>query len=189
MFTLCVSTQAFKLPDTGQKKCYSSSGSVIACASTGQDGAYTKARGYTDHGDGTVTDNVTGLMWQKCNVGQNYLTCSGYGDAYNWYWASGTYSAKFNPNATAICGSLSLGGHDDWRLPTDKELQTIVNYSIPYPGPTMDAVFNSPRAFYNWSSTTNAGQPDYAFYLDFYYGIVNDFLKDAALLIRCVRGG
>ena len=55
------------LPKTGQTKCYETIGVEIPCAGTGQDGeiqagvTWPEPR-FTDHGDGTVTDNLTGLM-------------------------------------------------------------------------------------------------------------------------------
>lgn len=56
---------AFTLPDTGQTKCYDSSGTEITCTGTGQDGAYNiNPMSFTDNGNGTVTDNNAGLMWQ-----------------------------------------------------------------------------------------------------------------------------
>jgi hypothetical protein len=55
---------------TGQTGCWDSSGAVIACAGTGQDGELQKGAAlpsprFTDNGDGTVTDNLTGLIWLK----------------------------------------------------------------------------------------------------------------------------
>ena len=52
---------------TGQTNCWDSLGAPITCAGTGQDGELQKgaARSYTDNGDGTITDNTTGLMWEK----------------------------------------------------------------------------------------------------------------------------
>jgi hypothetical protein len=72
-------------------------------------------RGNTDYGknkfvdnkDGTVTDLATGLMWQKADSGRGM----------DWEMA-----LKYAEN-------LTLGGHDDWRLPNAKELQSIVDYS------------------------------------------------------------
>ena len=61
----------------------------------GQDGDYQKGTpmSYTDNGDGTVTDNVTGLMWAQDQSETNYP------------WSeAGTY-----------CANLTLGGYDDWR--------------------------------------------------------------------------
>ncbi|MBU1107355.1 MAG: DUF1566 domain-containing protein [Candidatus Riflebacteria bacterium] len=62
---------------------------------------------FVDNGDGTVSDVATGLMWQKADS-QKGLT---------WEMA-----LKYSEN-------LTLGGHEDWRLPNAKELQSIVDYS------------------------------------------------------------
>jgi hypothetical protein len=76
----------------------------------GQDASYTgNAPSYTDNGDGTVTDNVTGLMWQQ-DPGEK-LT-----------WAEAVeYLDEFNEEA--------LGGYSDWRIPTIKELYSLVDFS------------------------------------------------------------
>jgi hypothetical protein len=144
------STFAINLPDTGQTKCYRGvyPFDKIPCAGTGQDGSYNiNPMSFTDNGNGTVTDNNTGFMWQKQDDGI----------AYNWYQASGTYDASYNPSSQDVCGSLSLSGYSDWRLPTKKELMSIMNYSIPYPGPTINTTYfpNTKSSFY-WSSTTFA---------------------------------
>jgi hypothetical protein len=90
----CIASAAFKLPDTGQTMCYQavSPYAETPCPGTGQDGAYPiNPMSYTDNVKGTVTDNNTGLMWQKCSVGQNNdASCSGNALTYNWYQASGT---------------------------------------------------------------------------------------------------
>ncbi|MCC6542909.1 MAG: hypothetical protein IT392_00205 [Nitrospirae bacterium] len=62
-----------ELPETGQTTCYNSSGSVIACPGTGQDGdiqagvPWPSPRFTAGTGTGAdcVTDNLTGLMWQR----------------------------------------------------------------------------------------------------------------------------
>ena len=88
---------------------------------------------YTDLGNGVVKDNVTGLEWQQAT-------------------APGTYTWQ---QAIDYCNNLSLGGKDDWRLPTIKELSTLVDSSIPYPGPTINtSYFPDTVASYYWSSTT-----------------------------------
>jgi hypothetical protein len=120
------SSAAFKLPDTGQTLCYDSSGSVIDCTGTGQDGAYNiNPMSFADNADGTVTDKNTGLMWQKQDDGNRY----------NWYQASGMYNKTYNPTTKDVCGSLTLGSHSGWRLPTKKELMSIADHGIPPPGP------------------------------------------------------
>jgi hypothetical protein len=62
---------------------------------------------FVDNGDGTVTDDATGLMWQQTDSG----------DGMQW------------EDALAYAEGLSLASHDDWRLPNAKELQSIVDYT------------------------------------------------------------
>jgi hypothetical protein len=68
--------------------------------------AYRK-NSFTDNGDGTISDQATGLMWQQADDGV----------ARNWQ------------GALAYAEGLTLAGHDDWRLPNAKELQSIVDYT------------------------------------------------------------
>ena len=200
IFTLLTSpftlqSHAFQLPDTGQTKCYDPTGSTtneIPCAGTGQDGAYSiNPMSFTDNGNGTVSDNNTGLIWQKCSVGQNNdASCSGTAVNYNWYQASGTYDATYNSSTQNVCGALNLGGSSSWRLPSKKELMSIVDYSIPYPGPTiLQPRFPNTIASYYWSSTTFAGYPYFAWGVGFDDGCVSGDGKGGSFCVRCVRGG
>lgn len=175
----------YKLPDTGQTVCYNTStGNVIACSPPGnplaQDGSYNiNPLSYTNIGTDTVTDNNTGLMWQKYE----------YASTYNWYEASGTYDAAFNPSSQNVCGSLNLGGYSDWRLPTKKDLMSIVDYSIPYPGPAINTTY-FPNTHVNgyWSSTAGVGNPNQVWAVDFGDGSVSFSGKDYVMHVRCVRG-
>ncbi|MBU2712436.1 Lcl C-terminal domain-containing protein [Zooshikella harenae] len=73
----------------------------------GQDAHYQiNTPNYTDNGDGTITDNVTGLMWQK-NMGEKII----FSDAFK-------YAKK-----------LKLGGYSDWRVPTIKELYSLIQFT------------------------------------------------------------
>jgi len=78
----------------------------------GQDASYqlTPAN-YTNNGDGTITDNVTGLVWEKSPY---------QGKKFTWEQAMNGLNA-FNAE--------KLGGHSDWRIPTLKELYSIVQFS------------------------------------------------------------
>jgi len=58
------------VPQTGQVLCYNSAGTVITCAGTGQDGALQKGvelptPRFTDNGNGTIKDKLTGVIWLK----------------------------------------------------------------------------------------------------------------------------
>jgi hypothetical protein len=128
--------------------------------------------GSSDHfvinGDGTVTDTATGLMWQQ-----------------------GVVSGKNWQAALEYAEELSLAGYDDWRLPTRTELHTIVDYSL-Y-NPAIDtAVFPGTLSFseHYWSSTTYAGNDDYAWHFYFASGhIINPYYKTVTYSVRSVRGG
>ncbi len=88
-----------KLADSGQK---SDTTPVF-----GEDSDYVRnPQSYKDNGDGTVTDNVTGLMWTKADAGEK------------------TWEAY-----VAYCDQLSLAGYDDWKLPDAEEAFTIIDIS------------------------------------------------------------
>jgi hypothetical protein len=95
--------------------------------------------------DGTVTDNCTGLMWQQAIAHHEYA------------WAE----------ALHYCENLELAGHDDWRLPSVKELQSIVDYGRWMP--SMDPVFSG-ESEAHWSSTPYAKDLEAAWYVNFYHG-------------------
>ncbi len=69
---------------------------------------------YADNGDGTVTDSVTGLMWQQTVASTNYP------------WGSATTAGT----AQNYCVSLQLAGHSDWRLPTIIETLSVIDPSL-----------------------------------------------------------
>ena len=93
----------------------------------------------------------------------------------------------------------NFGGHSDWRLPTIKELTTIVDSSIPFPGPIINTDYfpNTVLSLYSyyWSSTTYAGYPSYAWFVCFcslYSGVVWSLPKsyddvDGGGYVRAVR--
>ncbi len=165
------------VPDTGQTRFYST---VF-----GDDGDYQiNPPSYTDNGDGTILDNVTGLTWQKCPVGLSELDCAtGTAATYNWWEATGTYNATYNSNTENACGSLGGG----WRLPTDYELTTIVDFGR-YNRAIDSAYFPNALSSYYWSSTASANSTNHAFYVDFDSGSTIWFNKASSYYVRCVRG-
>lgn len=175
------------VPASGQTACYDGAGNVITCPPGGDPMAQAYSGDpltYTDNGNGTVTDNITGLMWQKYE-NPSY---------YNWYQASGKYHATYNSSSQNVCGSLIIDSYSDWRLPTKKELMTIVDHAIPSPGPTINAdYFPDAYAFFYWSSTTTARYRDNAWAVDFLAGDAVSGGKGSyngydGLNVRCVRG-
>ncbi len=158
---------------------------------------------YTDNGDGTITDNNTGLMWEKKD---NSGGIHGKNSRYTW----GTMDPPYTMNGTIVTSFLSglntppcFAGHCDWRIPNVKELQSIVNYEIPYPGPTVNAAFHHNCAgctdvrlascsctasFFHWSSTTFRADPGIAWDVNFKYGFVDDGgSKSNLYAVRAVR--
>jgi len=128
-------------------------------------GADAMVADFIDNGDGTVTDNVTGLMWQQEEGGST-----------NW------------EHALTYCEDLSLAGYTDWRLPNIKELRSIVDDSL-Y-NPAIDTnYFPDAHASHYWSSTTYASLSPGTWYIDFYRGTVHDGLKVYLYYVRAVRGG
>ncbi|MBN1579892.1 MAG: DUF1566 domain-containing protein [Anaerolineae bacterium] len=115
-------TTSYPIVDTGQTTCYNAAGAAITCPSAGadfygQDAQHSgNAPSYTDNGDGTVTDNVTGVMWQQTadTDGDNDIDAA---DKLT-YAGAGTY-----------CTNLSLAGHTDWRLPDIKTLYSLIDFS------------------------------------------------------------
>ncbi|MBF0187380.1 MAG: DUF1566 domain-containing protein [Magnetococcales bacterium] len=99
------------LPDTGQSACYDN-WQEIRCPTPGepyygQDAHYQGTQpAYQDNGDGTISDLTTGLMWSK-----------------------GVDPHKVTPAyAHTIAKTMTLGGHTDWRVPTIKELYSLIDF-------------------------------------------------------------
>jgi len=100
----------YPIVDTNQVNCYSDTSGIV-CPSEGdafygQDAQYVGiAPRYQDNGDGTITDLVTGLMWQQDPDEKM------------------TYD-----QAVAGASSLNLAGYTDWRLPSIKELYSLTDF-------------------------------------------------------------
>ena len=115
-------TTGYAIVDTGQNACYDDNNELVTCPAKGepfygQDNQHAGHQPhYTDNGDGTVTDNVTGLMWQESPDTDG----DGNIDAADEL----TYNA-----AVANAGMLRIGGYSDWRLPTIKELYSLIDFS------------------------------------------------------------
>jgi hypothetical protein len=163
------------LPKTGQTKCYNASGAEITCAGTGQDGdiqagvAWPDPR-FTDQGDGTVTDDLTGLIWTK-DAGTPDLigttsTCIG-----------GTKTWQGALNYVKCLDTNNYLGHNDWRLPNINELGSLLDNSNYFPVLPTVHPFTNVRTDHYWSST-------YGYMVMFY-----DVDYSGSIYVWPVRGG
>ena len=152
---------------TGQTTCYSAAGGVIGCAGTGQDGEYQMgcdpvvvpspgidfggynrtsfpcSSGFTDNGDGTVTDNLTGLIWLK------NAACFG-----PRTWAQAL--SDCNGLASGSCGLTDSSSAGDWRLPNINELRSLFDPNLGSPYLPAGHPFTNVQSTIYWSSTTYA---------------------------------
>jgi hypothetical protein len=188
------------LPDTGQTKCYDDS-QEIPCPQPGeplygQDAQYAPCNphSYTKLDASSnplpdnapwpwamVRDNVTGLIWEvKTDDGSIHDK----DNEYDWYDAQDVFITDLNTN--------SFGGYNEWRMPTIKELSTLVDSSIPFlwPSPTINTDYfpNTLSSLY-WSSTAHAYGPSHAWYLYLGNGEVSSQGKSKYEAVRAVRGG
>jgi len=168
------------VPDTGQTTSYG-----------GWDDSYylSSAPSYSNNGNGTITDNVTSLMWQQCTALKSGPTCSGGTlKAYNWYEATGTVDVTSNPTGTNACGGTFLG-HSDWRLPTDFELMTIADYGLLSAPAITTAYFPGTGSWFYWSSPGSAVSSTDAWATEFNAGTTMAIPKTSGTtVVRCVRG-
>ena len=129
IYSQSVSKSILLLPDTGQTTSYTTT--------FGEDNDYSiNLPSYSNNGNGTITDNVTGLMWQQADGGEMTIE-----------------------NAVSYCDNLVLGGFSDWRLPTKQESMSILN--LDKNNPALNTVyFTNTNAEYWWTSTVNYANPN-----------------------------
>src|SRR3989442_6525851 len=115
-----------------------------------------------------VRDNETGLVWEK----------------------EPSPTLQIWPNARGFCATKTVGGRKGWRLSSIEELASLIDPSVPSPGPTLPPghpFLNVQQDAY-WAATTDANISTNAWGGDFNNGSVNAFIKTFTLLVWCVRG-
>jgi hypothetical protein len=160
---------------------------------------------YTDNGDGTITDNNTGLMWEKKDDSRRIHDQD---NTYTW-WDGVTPGSPMNGTmVTVFLATLNtppcFAGHCDWRIPNVKELQSIVDYENF--GPAVNAAFHDAQGCPRctnvtlascsctnlggyWSATTYFGKSGSAWGVSFVSGGLFEAVESAGSLVRAVRGG
>jgi hypothetical protein len=189
---------AKRVAKTGQTTCYDAAGAVIPCAGTGQDGAYqmgidpaivptggpsgvyntpawTGVR-FTDNGDGTVTDNLTALIWLK------NANCFGWQT-----WATALTSA--NTLASGSCGLNDGSSAGQWRLPNVNELYSLIDLTQSRPPLPAGHPFTGVQPYFYWTSTTHADSPSLAWRVSLVNGSVIGLNKTNSFYVWPVRGG
>ena len=136
---------------------------------------------YEVHGDGTVTDIVTNLMWLQCSLQQTYYdannTCSDNDDAkYNWQ------------EALVAAEDSDFASHTDWRLPNIKELSSLVARDRHDPAINSTAFPNTPSDWFWWTaSPKNAEDSSLAWLLRFDNGYDISGNRSDTYYVRLVR--
>jgi len=148
-----VKGRSSKVLQTGLKGCFNSYGQPVDCRSDGrgQDGALRMgapwpAVRFTKNSDGTVTDELTGLVWLRNADAFGRLS-----------WDA----------AIKACDTLEAGRHGlsdeskagQWRLPNVNELRSLIDYSQFSPAIAKDHPFENVRSSLYWSSTSVPSAP------------------------------
>jgi hypothetical protein len=150
---------------------------------------------FVDNGDGTVSDRLTGLMWEQKVPGTACQRCVN--DQYPWSpgfessgvpdetasmfdWLSAVNGLTNDPNAQS-----GLAGYSDWRIPSVLELQTILDCSF---GPAcIDPIFGPTSGLAYWSSSSVAATLFRAWGVGFSQGVVGFSDKSTRFHVRAVR--
>jgi hypothetical protein len=156
---------------------------------------------FTDNGNGTITDNNTGLVWEKKSDDGNRLH-----DKDNIYWWSGNGADETiwdwleDVNAENFAG---FAGYKDWRVPNARELLSIADFqkqwAVPaafnnncLPGVTVLTGSCTLQVSY-WTSTTRVSSIVAGTSLEAWnvgnYGDVYPSFKSGTSRVRAVRGG
>jgi Protein of unknown function (DUF1566) len=176
---------------TGQTQCWDANGNLIHCTGTGQDGEIQAGvewptPRFIDNQNGTVTDQLTGLIWLK------NANCVPGGAA----WADALTAA--NTLAHGHCGLTDGSKAGDWRLPNVKELLSLIDVEFYTPALSNaagtaqwregDAFLDVQTSIY-WTSTTFVGGPDSAWSISLNAGDIGLNPKYNAFFAWPVREG
>lgn len=132
---------------------------------------------WVDHGDGTVTDPGTGLMWDRCSLGQTGTACQGTATSMTWQEALLQVQVRNQQN---------WHGHSDWRLPNIKELTSL--RAIGKGWPSLDTtLFPGTDPGVYWSATSMRHQGQAAWGVFFGEGNVFAVIKHTLARVRLVR--
>lgn len=190
----------YSIEESEQSSCYNDS-TEMTCPSSGdyygQDAQYTGlSASFTNNGDGTVTDNVTGLMWVN--------TTDTNGDGTINSSDKGTFS-----QAETYCSSLTLADYTDWRVPSNKEMYSLfdargMDASNASDSSGLTPYIDTTYFAFGWgdtdsgerlidaqyvTSTENVATTSEFFGVNFADGRIKSYPKESDYYVQCVRGG
>ena len=194
-------TQVYDRAKTSSRPARTGQTSIIPLNVTGIAGADGKLQKgvtwpsprFTDNTNGTVTDNLTGLIWLKV---ANYNSTTGTTGTATW-----TIALTFcNTLKSGQCGLTDGSTEGQWRLPNYFELVSLLDLAYFNPALSNDAgigqwvsgagsSFTGVQSGYYWSSTTGADTTDVAWLVTLNYGNVTSADKANAYYVWPVRGG
>lgn len=163
------------VPATGQRTCHDTRGAERPCAGTGEDaerraGVPWPAPRFAVRGE-TVEDRLTGLVWSR--------DADPVGLPLTWTEALEAVR-ELNGRRHAGCA--------DWRLPNRRELRSLVSHQTRRPALPEGHPFENVFCGWYWSSTSFAGAPSHAWYVDMDGGRMFYGGKDQSFLLWPVRG-
>ncbi|MDZ7695559.1 MAG: DUF1566 domain-containing protein [Deltaproteobacteria bacterium] len=173
-----IATDPAPVPKTGQTTSYAAGDD----GNLGEGVAWPDPR-FMDNGDGTVTDNLTGLIWLKDGG------CMG---ARAWGDSSGETFAvisQFNEGVDFACGQYTAGTYTDWRLPNFRELLSLMDFGQENPALPSGHLFTSVKNDSYFSSTTRVDDAGRAWGVHIYQSYLINKDKTTTAYVWPVRGG
>lgn len=134
---------------------------------------------YVVHGDGTVTDTTTALMWKQCVEGLSDTDCT-HGIAELQTWQSALQTANDTNN------NGGFAGYADWRIPNIAELASLVEEQCVGPAINTVAFPNTANKFI-WTSSPDFNLEKGSWSVDFNIGATATLQRDSAFQVRLVR--
>ena len=169
--------------DTGQKLCWDQNGIPVDCPFSFQDGDFQAGVDwptprFSYNADGTVTDNLTGLIWLQD------ADCFG----------SKTWQEALDAVTALALGSVACQNYPaqlnlGWRLPNVKELQSLIDYSQSWPALPVGHPFIDVHYDWYWSSSSYVPTPSNAWCVGLNNGGVFYNSKSGTSYVWPVRGG
>ena len=161
-FAETIAKRAYQGPKVHRRYSFATEATTLQCNHMDPDFPATTLH-LKDNGDGTVSDNKTGLMWKKCGERQHWNAtnnqCEGsprieYPFVFPFEVETFTWEGALKQAVAVNSGTSgeNLGKHD-WRVPNIKELSSIVEEKCWFPA-VNSAIFPLTRVYgVYWSSS------------------------------------